>query len=88
MNGFGFSIIAVVLFSVIICIMVIGSGQIPNDNHNPVVVGTNSIGCKKYSYKGDQYWKCPKKLDIDYIEERHSNGKTTSTRHVPVSNME
>lgn len=89
MNGFGFILIFVISFLPVIAILTTYSvPESPDDSKSPVIIETNTIGCNKYSFKGDRYWKCPKQLDIDYIEEHRIVGKTTSTHHVPVVDME
>lgn len=89
MSGYGFIAMASVLLSVLITGLVTCSLNInkrANDEFHPKVIRENSIGCVQYSFKGDRYWKCPKELDIDYIEESSTNGKTVSTKQYPVVN--
>lgn len=89
MNGYGFLAITALMFiSFGLFLTTCSVQKRPDDSKSPVIVDTNSIGCNKYSFKGDEYWKCPKQLDIDYVEEHHNTGKTTSTRYIPVTNME
>lgn len=47
---------------------------------NAVLITTNSIGCAKYRYKNDEFWKCPKTLNIQQIEER----TRVSRRHITI----
>lgn len=89
MNGWGFIVMSAISALTIIGILTTCSvPKRPDDSKSPVIVDTNSIGCNKYSFKGNEYWKCPKQLDIDYVEEHHNTGKTTSTRYVPATDME
>lgn len=50
----------------------------------PLAIETNSIGCTKYRYKEDTYWKCPKGSGISMIEESVVSGKMTKQVQVPV----
>lgn len=33
-----------------------------------IFISKNSIGCGRYRFNGDYYWKCPKDLEINQIE--------------------
>lgn len=35
-----------------------------------VLIETNEIGCKHYTFNYDHIWKCPKGVDISEIERR------------------
>lgn len=35
-----------------------------------VLVGSNELGCKHYTFNSDHIWKCPKGLDISEVERK------------------
>lgn len=38
-------------------------------DNGPVPIDKNSIGCTKYKYYHDVFWKCPVELGISSVEE-------------------
>lgn len=51
----------------------------------PVAVSTNSIGCIKYQYYKDVFYKCPDKA-INMIEVEERQGKSIIKKVYPVVN--
>lgn len=78
-----FLIFLFALFMVVLAIAV-NNYSSPKYDKAPVAVKTNSIGCTKYRYKEDAYWKCPKGTGINSIEETRNTGKSVSHYTTPV----
>ena len=41
----------------------------------PRLIQTNGLGCSQYQFKYDVYWKCPKELNINSIEQINSKSR-------------
>ena len=47
-----------------------------------VLVGSNGLGCKHYTFNGEHLWKCPKGLGISEVERRVcGTGKSGNVCH-------
>lgn len=58
-------------------------------NYDKLVhVEKNTIGCDKYRLHGDEWWVCPKGLNITQITERVRSGKATVKKEIPVIEAE
>lgn len=79
------SIITMIVFFVVIFFIVLfgsviwaswqGVEQPPDYTKAPVKLETNRLGCTKYRYYNDIYWKCPEGTGVSSFEERQ--GKST-----------
>lgn len=81
---FGLFLIIVFAIAMIALAIAVNNYSAQDDSKKPVALETNSIGCTKYRYKGDNYWKCPKGSGINQIEESVVSGKMTKQVQVPV----
>ena len=57
---FGWFLIIVFAITMIALAIAVNNYSAQDDSKKPIALETNSIGCTKYRYKGDNYWKCPK----------------------------
>ena len=58
-------LLGVILF---VLYLTIEKRDYPENQHRKVE--TNSIGCERWKYNNDYYWKCPKELGLSSIENR------------------
>ena len=81
-----FGIVLVFLFVLFMLVLAVAANNYSVTDYSkaPVAIGTNSIGCTKYRYKEDAYWKCPKGTGINSIEETRNTGKSVSHYTTPV----
>jgi hypothetical protein len=84
------SIAIVMFYSLLAFLSSTTSAKQERNKDRLIQIETNSIGCIKYSYNGDVFWKCPVNSGISSIEENHCqlSGRTQvcKTDQIPAVN--
>ena len=62
----------VVFLLFFITIVVIATNRVDEVNKDKLIlIGSNSLGCNKYRYNSDVFWRCPPELSINNSRIKH-----------------